>query len=153
MGRYPSSITTQDSAGTSNSLFMTLRRYFDFIKYPLAFSDMRERLQRRQYRTWGAFVDDFELVCANALAFNRKRSRVHRAAVTLQHAGRLLLQVKGTCRLPFASYCQKRSHLHRAAGSLQHGRRLLLQVQGSAAIGLWNRSPFQIKSCCEYASL
>lgn len=56
---------------------------------------MRDRLRRRQYRTWGALCDDFELICANALSFNQKRSRVHRAAVTMLQAGRLLLQVRG----------------------------------------------------------
>ncbi len=54
---------------------------------------MRERLRRGQYRTWGGLADDFELICANAVAFNQKRSQVHRAAVAMQRAGQLLLQV------------------------------------------------------------
>ncbi len=57
---------------------------------------MRERLRQRQYRTWRALVDDFELICANATAFNQKRSQVHRAAVIMQRAGQLLLQVSRT---------------------------------------------------------
>ena len=69
-------------------------RYYSFTARPLCFADMRDRLRRRQYRTWGDLLADFELICENALAYNNKRSRVHRAAVTLQHAGQILLQVR-----------------------------------------------------------
>jgi Bromodomain len=68
-------------------------RYYSFTQRSLCFADMRDRLRRRQYRTWGDLLADFELICDNALAYNNRRSRVHRAAVTLQHAGRILLQV------------------------------------------------------------
>ncbi len=66
---------------------------------------MREALRRRQYHTWNALTDDFELICSNAMAFNQKRSRVHRAAVAMLQAGRLLLQVSISqmCRGPLTA--------------------------------------------------
>ena len=75
------------------------RRYYSFTSRPLCFADMRDKLRRRQYRTWGDLLADFELICDNALAYNNKRSRVHRAAATLQHAGQILLQVKRYCTI------------------------------------------------------
>ena len=53
---------------------------------------MREKVHGRRYRTWRGFVDDFELICINAMTYNQKRSRVHHAAVTVLRAGSKLFQ-------------------------------------------------------------
>lgn len=66
--------------------------YFDFIKRPMCFQRMREKLLSREYRTWRSFVEDFELICSNASTYNRKNSKIHKAAATLLRAGRKLLQ-------------------------------------------------------------
>ena len=45
-----------------------------------------------QYSSWTAFVADFELMCANALLYNQKRSRVHKTATSMLRHGRKQLQ-------------------------------------------------------------
>lgn len=46
----------------------------------------------RVYKTFGEFVDDFKLMCNNAMVYNQKRSRVHKTAVTMLRAGIKQLQ-------------------------------------------------------------
>ena len=53
---------------------------------------MREKVHGRKYRSWRAFIADFELVCNNAMTYNQKRSRVHHAALTVLRAGSKLFQ-------------------------------------------------------------
>lgn len=52
---------------------------------------MHQKLDAREYRTWRSFIDDFVLICTNALTYNQKRSRVHRAALQLMRQGKKLL--------------------------------------------------------------
>lgn len=52
---------------------------------------MHEKLDQRVYRTWRSFVDDFVLICSNAMTYNQKRSRVHRAALQLLRQGKKVL--------------------------------------------------------------
>ena len=49
---------------------------------------MRQKLRALEYRTFTAFVDDFELIANNAMRYNQKRSRVHRSAVNLLRHGK-----------------------------------------------------------------
>lgn len=46
----------------------------------------------REYRTWRGFVEDFELICNNAMIYNQKRSRVHKSALAILRAGKKWLQ-------------------------------------------------------------
>lgn len=62
--------------------------YFNVIKHPMCFHIMRHKLHVRDYRTFSAFTEDFELVCNNAMKYNQKRSRVHRSAVNLLRHGK-----------------------------------------------------------------
>lgn len=62
--------------------------YFSVIKHPMCFQKMREKLHGKDYRTFSAFTEDFELVCTNAMKYNQKRSRVHRSAVNLLRHGK-----------------------------------------------------------------
>lgn len=62
--------------------------YFNVIKRPMSFLRMRQKLRALEYRTFTAFVDDFELVGNNAMRYNQKRSRVHRSAVNLLRHGK-----------------------------------------------------------------
>ena len=67
--------------------------YSQVIGRPMCFQRMSEKVRGREYRTWGDFVSDFELICSNAMEYNQKRSRVHKAAMRLQRQGRIDLQV------------------------------------------------------------
>lgn len=62
--------------------------YFNVIKHPMSFQRMRQKLRALEYRTFAAFVEDFELVGNNAMRYNQKRSRVHRSAVNLLRHGK-----------------------------------------------------------------
>ena len=53
----------------------------------MCFSMMREKIDTRQYRTWGAFLADFNLMLRNALYYNDKKSVVYRVAVSLNKEG------------------------------------------------------------------
>lgn len=62
--------------------------YFHVIKRPMSLLRMRQKLRALEYRTFTAFVDDFELIANNAMRYNQKRSRVHRSAVNLLRHGK-----------------------------------------------------------------
>ncbi|CAG9462310.1 unnamed protein product [Pedinophyceae sp. YPF-701] len=66
--------------------------YFKIVDEPMCFSMMIEKCQEYRYHTWRSFVADFELICNNAMKYNQKRSRVHKAAHTLIRAGKKTLQ-------------------------------------------------------------
>ena len=67
--------------------------YSQVIEQPMCFQRMSEKVRAHEYRTWGAFQKDFELICSNAMAYNEKRSKVHKAALQLHRQGRLDLEV------------------------------------------------------------
>jgi len=58
--------------------------YYAAVRHPMDFATMRASLQRDHYVTWRAFVHEFELICHNAVGFNRKGSRIHRAALQVR---------------------------------------------------------------------
>ncbi|DBA85626.1 TPA: hypothetical protein ACH3X1_005203 [Trebouxia sp. C0004] len=62
--------------------------YFSVIKHPMSCQRMRQKLRALEYRTFAAFVEDFELIGNNAMRYNQKRSRVHRSAVNLLRHGK-----------------------------------------------------------------
>lgn len=66
--------------------------YFNVIKHPMDLQTMSEKAKAHQYATWTAFVEDFKLMCNNAMVYNQKRSRVHKTAVTMLRAGIKQLQ-------------------------------------------------------------
>lgn len=66
--------------------------YFSVIKYPMSLSTMLEKAASGQYQTWRALVADVELICSNAVTFNPRRSRVHKAAQQLLKAAKKALQ-------------------------------------------------------------
>ena len=53
---------------------------------------MREKVLARKYRSWRAFMADFDVIFSNAMTYNQKKSRVHHAAEVLVRAGNKLLQ-------------------------------------------------------------
>ena len=62
--------------------------YFNVVKHPMSLLRMRQKLRALEYRTFAAFVEDFELIANNAMRYNQKRSRVHRSAVNLLRHGK-----------------------------------------------------------------
>ncbi|KAF4618374.1 hypothetical protein G7Y89_g14929 [Cudoniella acicularis] len=58
--------------------------YFEIIKEPIAFSTIRSKIQKKQYKTYKEFVRDFALICHNAMVYNRPSSGVYSDAVTLE---------------------------------------------------------------------
>lgn len=66
--------------------------YFTIIKNPMDFFTIRKKIVERRYETWRQFVDDLELICTNAMTYNQKRSRVHKAAGHLQRCLRKVLR-------------------------------------------------------------
>ena len=66
--------------------------YFHIIKSPMDFFTLRKKIKERAYRTWREFVSDLELICSNAMTYNQKRSRVHKAAGHLQRCLRKVLR-------------------------------------------------------------
>lgn len=53
----------------------------------MCFDTMRAKIEARQYRTWGAFLADFQLMLKNAFFFNDKKSVVYRIALQLNKEG------------------------------------------------------------------
>ena len=48
------------------------------------------QLRGREYQSYWALLADFELICANAMAFNQKRSRVYKRAEIVLKTGKKL---------------------------------------------------------------
>lgn len=88
------------------------------ITRPMSFSSMREKVRNREYRTWGAFNCDFELICANAVVYNQQKSKVHKAAKTMLRQGKIDLQVGAVIpNVPFtfgSNKCKFRKQNRRA---------------------------------------
>ena len=52
---------------------------------------MHSKIANKQYVNWHEVARDFNLICNNAMRYNQKRSRVHRAALVMLRAGNKLL--------------------------------------------------------------
>ena len=63
--------------------------YFSVVSTPMDFRTLRENVRLGKYQSWDAFVQDVELIFANAMAYNPAGTAVHAlAAKTLEHARR-----------------------------------------------------------------
>ncbi|TVY58723.1 Chromatin structure-remodeling complex subunit RSC1 [Lachnellula cervina] len=58
--------------------------YFEIIKEPIAFSTIRQKILKKQYRKYTDFIRDFALICHNAMVYNRPSSEVYQDAVALE---------------------------------------------------------------------
>ncbi|MEW5300351.1 MAG: hypothetical protein WDW36_003287 [Sanguina aurantia] len=65
--------------------------YNSIITAPMCFSIMQQRTVDKQYASWRAFCDDFELICTNAKLYNTNKTLVHKAAAALQKKGHTLI--------------------------------------------------------------
>jgi len=68
--------------------------YYDSIANPMDFSTIQSELMCSHNISWRNFMEVFELVCLNALLYNRKGSRIHKSAQQLLRNGRRFLQGK-----------------------------------------------------------
>jgi bromodomain-containing protein 7/9 len=63
--------------------------YFSVVSTPMDFRTLRENVRLGKYQSWDAFVQELELIFANAMAYNPAGTAVHAlAAKTLEHARR-----------------------------------------------------------------
>ncbi|KAH8661427.1 hypothetical protein BGZ60DRAFT_380901 [Tricladium varicosporioides] len=58
--------------------------YFNIIKEPMALSTIRQKITRKQYKTYQEFVRDFALISHNAMVYNRPSAQVHKDAVVIE---------------------------------------------------------------------
>ncbi|KAH7301285.1 hypothetical protein KP509_23G018800 [Ceratopteris richardii] len=66
--------------------------YSKIIKHPMCFIQMGEKIHSGQYLSWLAFVEDFELICYNAMKYNRKRSKIWNLANSMLCRGKRILR-------------------------------------------------------------
>lgn len=50
---------------------MNLPTYFDVVRHPMDLHTMHTKLSNHQYQTPVEYREDFELMCANAIEFNK----------------------------------------------------------------------------------
>ncbi|KAI9643481.1 hypothetical protein NHQ30_008100 [Ciborinia camelliae] len=58
--------------------------YFEVIKEPTAFSTVRQKILRKQYRSFKEFVRDFALISHNAQVYNRPSAAAYHDAIALR---------------------------------------------------------------------
>ncbi len=73
-------------------------QYFEIIKQPMWFDKMAEKLNNNEYPTLVSFQKDFELICKNAMEYNRASTPWHKEARRLLREGKQLID-KWTKRL------------------------------------------------------
>jgi hypothetical protein len=59
-------------------------RYFEITKNPMDLSTMKRKLTEGQYKSVSEFVDDFHLICDNAINFNGENSMLAFIAMDLK---------------------------------------------------------------------
>ncbi|XP_041975658.1 bromodomain-containing protein 7-like isoform X2 [Aricia agestis] len=61
--------------------------YSNVIKRPMDFSTMKQKIDDNEYRSLNCFINDFKLMCNNAMKYNKAGTVYHKAARRLLHAG------------------------------------------------------------------
>ncbi|KAF4520325.1 hypothetical protein B566_EDAN004385 [Ephemera danica] len=61
--------------------------YSSIISQPMDFSTMRQKNEDNLYASLPEFLDDFKLMCQNAMVYNQQETIYYRAAKRLQHGG------------------------------------------------------------------
>lgn len=65
--------------------------YLDYIKQPMDFSTMRQKLKCHKYFTLEDFEADFQLIINNCMTYNAKDTVFYRAALKMKDQGNLIL--------------------------------------------------------------
>lgn len=66
--------------------------YFSIISDPMDFLSIRQKVDDNEYTTLQEFIDDFRLMCDNAIKYNHVETVYHKAAKKLLHVGLKMLQ-------------------------------------------------------------
>ncbi len=66
--------------------------YFEIITQPMWFDKMAEKLNNNEYPTLVSFQKDFELICKNAMEYNRASTPWHKEARRLLREGKQLIE-------------------------------------------------------------
>ncbi|XP_014271236.1 bromodomain-containing protein 7 [Halyomorpha halys] len=68
--------------------------YSKVIKIPMDFSTMRQKIEDNAYSTLNGYVSDFQLMCNNAMQYNRQDTMYFKSAKRLLHSGIKFLSVQ-----------------------------------------------------------
>ncbi|XP_043263662.1 peregrin-like isoform X3 [Colletes gigas] len=66
--------------------------YLEIVSRPMDLSTMRDKVERQEYDTIGAFEADFNLMVNNCLAYNRKDTMFYRAGIKMKEQGGTLIE-------------------------------------------------------------
>lgn len=66
--------------------------YSSIISDPMDFLSIRQKVDENEYTTMQEFIDDFKLMCDNAIRYNHVETVYHKAAKRLLHIGLKMLQ-------------------------------------------------------------
>lgn len=66
--------------------------YLAVVKTPMDFSTMQRKLEGGHYLAFDTFAADFDLICANCMAYNRPETVYHKQAERLRDAGHKLIE-------------------------------------------------------------
>lgn len=66
--------------------------YSSIISEPMDFLSIRQKVDENEYTTMQEFIDDFKLMCDNAIRYNHIETVYHKAAKRLSHIGLKMLQ-------------------------------------------------------------
>lgn len=84
--------------------------YSNIIATPMDFFTMRSKIDENKYHTLNEFVEDFKLICLNAVQYNQEDTVYHIAAKKLLHIGMKMLNPCNLVRLkPLQIYLQELS--------------------------------------------
>lgn len=84
--------------------------YSNIIATPMDFFTMRAKIDDNKYQTLTEFVEDFKLICLNAIQYNQEDTVYHIAAKKLLHIGMKMLKPCNLVRLkPLQIYFQELS--------------------------------------------
>ncbi|KAL4713916.1 hypothetical protein ACJJTC_015570 [Scirpophaga incertulas] len=61
--------------------------YSTIIKKPMDFSTMKQKIDDNEYKSLNCFINDFKLMCNNAMKYNKAGTVYHKAAKRLLHTG------------------------------------------------------------------
>ncbi|XP_031629666.1 bromodomain-containing protein 7 [Contarinia nasturtii] len=84
--------------------------YSNIITNPMDFFTIRSKIEDSKYQTLIEFIDDFKLICMNAIQYNQEDTVYHIAAKKLLHVGLKMLKPGNLIRLkPLQIYLQELS--------------------------------------------
>ncbi|GBP38139.1 Bromodomain-containing protein 7 [Eumeta japonica] len=61
--------------------------YSNIIRRPMDFSTMKQKIDDNEYKSLNCFINDFKLMCNNAMKYNKPGTVYHKAARRLLHSG------------------------------------------------------------------